>query len=113
VVAWDATRPVPWRQLAVPFLVYALVVNGVFAALGKWDPPIAVGTVLGGLMYLLVASVFVKFGWNPPSFKRKPVSEAPPPEGSRTPGQAPAGPRQPPAPTKRTNAGNPRARPRR
>ncbi|HEX9260205.1 MAG TPA: hypothetical protein VF855_11755 [Acidimicrobiales bacterium] len=109
-MAWDSSRQVPWRQLVVPFLVYAAVVNALFAVLGRWDPAVVAGTAMGGLFYVIVSTVLVKFGWNPPTFKRRPAPAAPRGAGGGTAGTPTAAPRPAPTPTKRTNAGNPKAR---
>jgi hypothetical protein len=113
-MAWDVSRPVPWKRLVTPFLIYAGVATVLFSFFGKSNIGGIVGGVLiGGMLYLGVAVIMVKFGWNPPSFGRQ-AREAGATTATRsttTPAKttAPERPRAKPSPTSRTNAGNRRA----
>jgi hypothetical protein len=106
-VAWDASRPVPWARLLKPFLIYAVIANlGFLVLMGdRYDIGVLIGTLIGGVVYIGLSAALVKFGWNPPGWTRRPrktrAAATAPPAGSARPR---------PAPTKRTNATNPRAR---
>jgi hypothetical protein len=96
----------------VPFLIYAAIALVAFSFVGGGSsvPGLAVGVLLGGALYIAIAVVMVKFGWNPPTFGR-PSSQAPSPRAAEKAAKAapPAGPKPKPSATSRTNAGNRRA----
>ena len=112
---YDATRPVPWAKLLRLFLIYAVIANAVFLLLFRddfgWGA--VLGTAMGGIAYLAISAVMVKFGWDPPMLRAKQNAQEArlKASGTATP-SAPAPPadRGRPAPTKRTNAGNPNAK---
>jgi hypothetical protein len=110
-MAFVASRPVPWRRIIVPFLVYAVIANVGFAVFmgDNYDAGVLLGTVIGGIAYLAISVTLVKFGWNPPRWGQRGAKAPPAPSGT----PAPSAPAPRPAPTKRTNATNPRARTRR
>src|SRR5262245_28068272 len=71
-MAWDSTRRVPWKRMLTPFALYAVVAIVLFSVLGKgFDPGLLVGVAAGGVIYALLATVMVKFGWNPPMFQSR------------------------------------------
>ena len=106
----------PWKRLVVPFAVYAVIAVVAFSFFGKSNLlGLVVGVAMGGVLYLGITVIMVKFGWNPPAWgaggqgrpgarrrRRKTGEGAGPGHGG-----APAASRPPPA---RTNAGNPRAK---
>jgi hypothetical protein len=112
-MAFDASRPVPWKRLVTPFLIYAGVATVLFSFFGKSNiAGIVGGVVMGGVLYLGVAVIMVKFGWNPPSFGRQAREESAATARSTTAtakAPPPDRPRSKPSPTSRTNAGNRRA----
>lgn len=113
-VAWDAARPVPWKRLVVPFGIYAVIAVVMFSFVGKGDllGP-AVGVLIGGVLYLGVTFVLVKFGWNPPTWgagARADEGRSAKTATATKPSTGSAAPRAKPSPTARTNAGNPRAK---
>jgi len=120
-VAWDGGRPVPWRRIVTLFAVYALVANAALLLFAR--ETYGIGTVAGMgagfVIYLGAAWVMVKLGWNPPSMRpRQAAAESAERRAARaattsTPAAKasdPSGPRPKPAPTRRTNATNRRAR---
>jgi predicted lipid-binding transport protein (Tim44 family) len=121
-MAWDASRTVPWKKILTPFGLYAAVAVVLFSLLdGGFNPGLLVGVVAGGGIYTLVAVVMVKFGWNPPMFQSKEERAAAAAAGAerraqrqaakgRAPANAASAARAKPAPTRRTNATNPKAK---
>jgi hypothetical protein len=109
-VAWDATRPVPWKRLVVPFLVYAGIALVAFSFFGSSSlPGLAAGVMAGGALYIGIAVIMVKFGWNPPTFGRPSTTQADAPARASSKAAPADAPRSKPAATSRTNAGNRRA----
>jgi hypothetical protein len=114
-MAWDADRPIPWKRLLVPFGVYAGIAVVTFSVFGQANfASLVTGVLGGGLIYLGVAVVLVKSGWNPPQFgARQPRASSGGSTSSTTTSTKAApttGPRPKPQPTGRTNAGNPKAK---
>jgi hypothetical protein len=110
-MAWDSSRPVPWPKLLKLLLLYLVLVNAIIFLLGRrdYDVGVVLSTVLGGVIYLLVTVGMVKMGVDPFSFgKRRPRPAGTASGASSTTTETAAKAR--PAPTKRTNAGNPRAK---
>lgn len=110
---FDASRPVPWGRLLRLFLVYAVIANVIFLVFFRDDfgSGALVGTVMGGALYLLISYVLVKFGWDPPVLRaRANAREAAERSAASSPPARTPTPGTKPAPTKRTNATNPKAR---
>jgi hypothetical protein len=122
-MAWDSTRRVPWKRMLTPFALYAVVAVVLFSVLGKgFDAGLLVGVAAGGVIYALLATVMVKFGWNPPMFQskeeraaaatasaeRRAARAAARSGGKGSTAATPA--RAKPPPTRRTNATNPKAK---
>ena len=130
-MAWDSSRPVPWKRLFTFVGIYSLIVFGLFAIL-KPDQMLRSlpGLVFGALVALLVMAVLTKFGWQPTMLKSRAQmaeqreqqqAEREARKRSRTSsattasassgGDDEGAPRPKPAPTKRTTPGptnNPR-----
>ena len=112
--------------MLTPFALYAVVAVVLFSVLGKgFDAGLLVGVAAGGVIYALIATVMVKFGWNPPMFQskeeraaaatasaeRRAARAAARSGGKGGKGGTAATPaRAKPAPTRRTNATNPKAK---
>ena len=116
-MAWDSARPVPWKRLLVPFAVYAAVATLAFTIFGQSKSLIGIlgGVSMGGLLYLGVAIILVKFGWNPPQWgSTQPRQKAESGSTSATRSSRASGTstdvRAKPKPTTRTNAGNHRVK---
>jgi hypothetical protein len=122
-MAWDSTRRVPWKRMLTPFALYAVVAVVLFSVLGKgFDAGLLVGVAAGGVIYALLATVMVKFGWNPPMFQSKEERAAAATASAerraaraaaRSGGKgstAATSARAKPPPTRRTNATNPKAK---
>ena len=72
-VAWDSSRQVPWAKLVKPFVLYFVVANAAMLAIApkKYGAGTFIGTVLGGVFYLLIGIVAIKFGWQPLSYAQR------------------------------------------
>jgi hypothetical protein len=107
-VAWDANRPVPWKKMLGLFGVYGAVAIAVFSFTGGLDAGALIGLVIGGLMYVAVATILVKFGWDPFSrASERAEARAAAKRARSAPSSAAVdgGPRPKPAPTSRTSVG--------
>ena len=95
----------------VPFLVYAGIALVAFSFFGSSSlPGLAAGILAGGALYIGIAVIMVKFGWNPPTFGRPSTTQADAPARVASKKAAAAdAPKSKPAATSRTNAGNRRA----
>ena len=94
----------------VPFLVYAGIALVAFSFFGSSSlPGLAAGVLAGGALYIGIAVIMVKFGWNPPTFGRPSNTQADAPARSSSKTPPADAPRGKPAATSRTNAGNRRA----
>jgi len=115
-MAWDSTRPIPWKKLGVYLALYAGIVLAFFA-LTKPDnlvsalPGLTIGVILAGTFMV----VLIKFGWNMPMFRsreevaaQRAARTAQRSGGSSTSSEAGDfdGPRPKPAPTSRTSTGS-------
>jgi hypothetical protein len=108
-MAWDASRPVPWRKLLGLFGIYAVVAAVVFSFTGGLDAGALAGLVIGGLLYVTLATVLIKFGWDPftRGSERVAARAAAKQEKAAESSSAAAAesPRPRPAPTSRTSVG--------
>ena len=103
-MAWDATRPVPWRRLvreaAIFIVVGALVIT---ILVDKPNPGDYAGLLLGMMFYVAFVAVLSKFGYERQSLRQaREQRRATDAQVSAASAQA-AKPR--PAPTKRTSTG--------
>jgi hypothetical protein len=129
-VAFDRNRPVPWQRLSRIFLIYAVVANAMLFLVDRkhYGAGVIVGTVFGGLIYLALAALLCKFGWQPRTFAQTRALRAEQAEaraakraagstsgsGSGSGSSSSAGAtanRHRPAPTRRTASGVGRQRP--
>jgi hypothetical protein len=106
-MAWDSSRPVPYRRLLVEFGIYAAVMVVVLGVLFRGSS--SLGGLLVGLgialpLWIGFSYVLAKFG-----YQRRTFSQA---RAARTARESAARPTDPataarprPAPTKRTGAG--------
>lgn len=109
-VAWDSTRPVPWRRLVREWLLYVAVMAVVFVVFFEPDDLLGVfaGLLVSGPLYLSFGAVLAKFGYQRSTWKELRSESA---RRSRTNGSRPEErPRPKPAPTKRTGGGGPKRR---
>lgn len=107
-MAWDATRPVPWRRLFKEWAIYASIMAVVFGLVLR--SATALGSALGLVMslpvYLAFGAVLAKLGYQRPRLGRRDRSTAgTSPSGSSTSGSTTSPTRYRPAPTRRTSTG--------
>jgi O-antigen/teichoic acid export membrane protein len=103
-MAYDRSRPIPWRRLLREATIFMVVGAVAIAFVFKDSTPATyVGLVLGMAMYVLFLAVLSKFGYQRQSFRQ--LRE----QGRNAPRKAPAAlvesGRARPAPTRRTTTG--------
>jgi hypothetical protein len=71
-MAWDSTRPVPWRRLIREWLIYAAIMAAVFIVIFQNDSMVGavVGLLASGPLYLLFGAVLAKFGYQRKTLKQ-------------------------------------------
>ena len=106
-MAWDASRPVPWRRLIREWLIYVAIMSVIFLIFFRDDPLVGIfaGLLASGPLYLLVGYVLAKVGY------QRQIA----PRGACRRRRRPARPRRPtvdlgpgapkPTPTRRTGGG--------
>ena len=106
-MAWDSTRPVPWRRLIREWLIYVAFATVAFLFIYRHDLKLGLfaGLFASGPMYLLFGAVLAKFGYARKTFKdlraeRDTVAAA----KAEAPSTTATG-RAKPAPTRRTSSG--------
>lgn len=103
-MAWDSTRPVPWRRLAREWVIYVGVMAVVFVLFFRDNGLIGImaGLLVSGPLYLAFGYVLAKFGYQRKTWKEL-RSEPRAPRSERD--DVVVGPRPKPAPTRRTGGG--------
>lgn len=104
-MAWDATRPVPWKRLIREWLIYVGIMAAVFLLFMRDGSLVGImfGLLVSGPLYIAFGAVLAKFGYTRRTMKQL-RAETP----ERT-GKADAssvvidGPKPKAAPTKRTS----------
>ena len=111
-MAWDSNRPIPWQRLIRDWLVYVAIMAIVFVVIFRDDlgPGPFVGLLISGPLFLLVAGVLAKFGYQRKTFRDLRTEG----EARRAAAAAPvtaaaSGSRRKPPPTRRTSTGPSRA----
>ena len=107
-MAWDSSRPVPWRRLIKDWLLY-LVIMTVFLIILKDN--VSAGTAAGllasGPLFVILGAVLAKFGYTRKTMKQLRAETRAKAAHQTKPSLAPSmGPRARPAPTKRTSTGS-------
>jgi hypothetical protein len=112
-MAWDSTRPVPWRRLIREWLIYVAIMAAVVVLFmrDRSTLGIFIGLSVSGPLYLLLGYVLAKFGYQRKSWtelrsdarRPSPVADDPPALGA-------SAPRRKPAPTRRTGGTSPKGR---
>lgn len=101
-MAWDSTRPVPWRRMVNEWLVYVVVMFVVILLAFRDQPVIGLvaGLLVSGPLYLGFGFVLAKFGYRRKSFRElRQQGSRPDTNGAADPTPAR---RAKPAPTSRT-----------
>ncbi len=109
-MAWDSSRPVPWKRLVREWLVYVAIMSVLFLVLFRDDPLLGIfaGLLVSGPLYLGLGFVLAKLGYQRKSLRQARAEAHASREGARSGASgastsAPARPR--PAPTRRTGGG--------
>ena len=116
-MAWESSRPVPWRRLIREWLIYAAIMAAIFVIFFREGNLIGamVGLLISGPLYLAFGSVLAKFGYQRKSMKQLRAERVDRVDGAdRADGSATTetgAPRQRPAPTRRTSGGGRANRP--
>ena len=119
-MAWESSRPVPWRRLIREWLIYAAIMAAIFLIFVDEDNLIGamVGLLISGPLYLVFGSVLAKFGYQRKSMKQLRAERADRPDSTdgrststSTATSTDRRPRQRPAPTRRTSGGGRANRP--
>ena len=103
-MAWDSTRPVPWRRLIREWLIYVAVMAFVFVLFFRDNGLVGIfaGLLVSGPLYLAFGTVLAKFGYQRKTWKQ--LRTEPRPAKSRSAEEAVAGPKPKAPPTRRTGA---------
>lgn len=77
-MAWDSTRPVPWRRLSREWVIYAGIMSVVFLFLFNDGNPVGAiaGVLVSGPMYLGFGWVLAKIGYQRKTLKEMRTTEA-------------------------------------
>ncbi|CAN5713853.1 hypothetical protein BH24ACT5_BH24ACT5_31740 [soil metagenome] len=106
-MAWDASRPVPYRRLVKEWLIYAALMAAVFLLFLQGSTNV-VGLLLGLLaslpLYVGMSAVMAKLGYQRKTLAELRTPRAPATTGSS--GSTASSGRSKPAPTRRTSAGS-------
>lgn len=109
-MAWDSSRPVPWKRLVREWLIYAAIMTAVFIVFFRGDNVLGAiaGVLISGPLYLAFGAVMAKFGYQ--RTRLKDVRGAATGSGSDAAPVATSSdePRPKPAPTSRTTGGGSR-----
>lgn len=64
-MAWDSTRPIPWKRLIREWLIYAAIMSAVFLGFFRGDnvQGAIAGVLISGPLYLGFGAVMAKFGY--------------------------------------------------
>lgn len=102
-MAWDSSRPVPWRRMAREWLIYVAIMAVILVLFFRDRSLVGVfaGLLASGPLYLGIGYVLAKFGYQRQTLKQLRAGRTQQPTAT-----SPA-PR-PVAPTKRTGGGSPR-----
>ncbi|MDB0005967.1 hypothetical protein N9E02_01875 [Ilumatobacteraceae bacterium] len=102
-MAWDSSRPVPWRRLVREWLIYVVIMGVILVVVVSPEgrPGAIGGLLVSGPAYLGLGAVLAKFGYQRDRLKRAAARSA---AGSDDETVAP---RRRPAPTRRTGGGTP------
>jgi len=103
-MAWDSSRPVPWKRLLVEWAVIgAAVALMSLLFTDNRDASGYITVVLGGAVYVAFGAILAKFGYSRKTLKQLRAEAAAAPPRAEPDSTAPS--RQRPAPTKRTSSG--------
>lgn len=109
-MAWDSSRPVPWKRLVREWLVYVAIMSVLFLLLFRDEPLLGIfaGLLVSGPLYLAFGFVLAKLGYQRRGLREARAAAHANRDASRSGAgggtvSTPARPR--PAPTRRTGGG--------
>ena len=112
-MAWDNSRPVPWRRLIREWLIYAVIMVFVFLVFFRDGGAIGAisGVLVSGPLYLGFGSILAKFGYQRKTLKELRTPQASSSSSSSSSSSEPTEDQtRRPAPTRRTSGGGNRPR---
>ena len=111
-MAWESSRPVPWRRLIREWLIYALIMAAIFLVFFADASLVGAmaGLLISGPLYLALGFVLAKFGYQRKSLKQLRAERVDRADGTATT-PVTGGARHRPAPTRRTAGGGRSNRP--
>lgn len=103
-MAWDASRPIPWRRVLREAAIFVVIGAAAITFLVRHPKPgDYAGLVIGMVIYVAFVAVLSKFGYQRQSFREaREKRQAMVAQGATS---SPAANRQRPAPTRRTSTG--------
>jgi hypothetical protein len=107
-MAWDSTRPVPWRRLVRDWVLYIGVMTVVFvvAFRDRISAGLVVGLLVSGPLFVAIGAVLAKLGYQRKTLRElRAQSTERAAAAASTPAAVRARPPSRPAPTKRTSTG--------
>ena len=114
-MAWDSSRPVPWKRLMRESVIFLVLGAIIFAVVLKDTKPASYIGLFGGmLLFVGFSALLAKFGYSRQSMKQLRAAAAAKPQTPRRPrgGRSDTRPvavtatvRNKPAPTRRTSTG--------
>ena len=105
-MAWDSSRPVPWKRLIRDWLLYLAIMMVVFAAVlrDRMSAGTTAGLLVSGPLFVILGAVLAKFGYTRRTLKDlRAETQTKAAHRARQPIGSAAGPRGKPAPTRRTS----------
>jgi hypothetical protein len=110
-MAWDSSRPVPWKRLIRDWVLYIGIMTVVFLIIyrDRISPGLFSGLLISGPMFLVIGAVLAKFGYVRKTMKdlrAEAATKAAAKQSTPASGGSAAGARPRPAPTKRTSGGS-------
>ena len=111
-MGWDSSRPVPWRRLIREWLIYGAIMAAIFLVFFRDASLVGAmaGLLISGPLYLALGVVLAKLGYQRKSLKELRAERVDRGDGTANPAVT-GGPRQRPAPTRRTAGGGQSNRP--
>jgi hypothetical protein len=104
-MAWDSSRPVPWKRLVREWALYAGIMAVIFIVFFR-DNGVAgalIGLVISLPLYLLLGYALAKIGYQRKNFRELRAERTAGASAPATP--AAVQPKERPAPTRRTSTG--------
>jgi hypothetical protein len=110
-MGWESSRPVPWRRLIREWAIYAAIMAAIFVVFFRDSRLVGamVGLAVSGPLYLALGVLLAKLEYQRKTIKQMRAERVAP--GASASPTVPDGPRERPAPTRRTAGGGRSNRP--